>query len=52
MAASPVRTNAEPEEVDARETAMESLLDWSYIAGAILSMAGTLWLAAAVWATA
>lgn len=50
MTVQPLRNehDAEPRRADARE----ALWDWSYIAGAIVSVAATLWLAAAVWASA
>ena len=50
MAASPLRTRQEFD--DRREGAIEALWDWSYIAGALVSMAATLWLAATVWSAA
>jgi hypothetical protein len=52
MAPSPLRTAKDPDEAARRDDALDALWDWSYVAGAFVTMAATLWLAAAVWSTA
>ena len=52
MPLSPQRTKEDLDEADRRDGAIDALWDWSYVAGAFVSMAATLWLAAAVWSTA